>query len=67
MQREFPALSAASGRRTALRPAVRVVVFDIPQAEPDHTRRAILCTREIIRLIARWNAERGFDPPAWSR
>jgi class 3 adenylate cyclase len=63
MQREFPALSAASESRKASRSAAGGVVVGIPQPEPDDARRAILCAREIIRLIARWNAKRGFDPP----
>jgi adenylate cyclase len=63
MQREFPALSAASESRKASRSAAGGVVVGIPQPEPDDARRAILCAREIIRLIARWNAKRRFDPP----
>ncbi|ANY81245.1 hypothetical protein BB934_26025 [Microvirga ossetica] len=33
-----------------------------PQPEPDDARRAILCAREIIRLVACWNARRRFGP-----
>jgi len=40
-----------------------LLTFGIPQPEPDDARRAILCAREIIRLVARWNAKRRFDPP----
>jgi adenylate cyclase len=40
-----------------------LLIFGIPQPQPDDARRAILCAREIIRLIARWNAKRHFDPP----
>jgi len=40
-----------------------LLIFGIPQPEPDDARRAILCAREIIRLVARWNAKRRFDPP----
>lgn len=40
-----------------------LLIFGIPQPEPDDATRAILCAREIIRLVARWNAKRRFDPP----
>jgi len=40
-----------------------LLIFGIPQPEPDDARRAILCAREIIQLVDRWNAKRGFDPP----
>jgi adenylate cyclase len=40
-----------------------LLIFGVPQPEPDDARRAILCAREIIRLVARWNAKRRFDPP----
>jgi adenylate cyclase len=40
-----------------------LLIFGIPQPGPDDARRAILCAREIIRLVARWNAKRRFDPP----
>ncbi|HEV2564384.1 MAG TPA: adenylate/guanylate cyclase domain-containing protein [Microvirga sp.] len=40
-----------------------LLIFGVPQPEPDDAQRAILCAREIIRLIARWNAKRRFDPP----
>jgi len=40
-----------------------LLIFGIPQPEPDDARRAIRCAREIIRLVDRWNAKRRFDPP----
>lgn len=40
-----------------------LLIFGIPQPEPDDARRAILCAREILRLVARWNTKRRFDPP----
>jgi adenylate cyclase len=40
-----------------------LLIFGIPEPKPDDAKRAILCAREIIRLIERWNAKRRFHPP----
>ena len=40
-----------------------LLIFGMPEPKPDDAKRAILCAREIIRLIDRWNAKRRVDPP----
>jgi len=40
-----------------------LLIFGVPEPKPDDARRAVLCAREIIRLVERWNAKRRFDPP----
>jgi adenylate cyclase len=39
------------------------IVFGIPEPQPGDADRAVRCGREIVRLIANWNAKRRFDPP----
>ena len=40
-----------------------LLLFGVPEPAPDDAKRAILCAREIVRLIDRWNAKRHFNPP----
>ncbi|MGF9761269.1 adenylate/guanylate cyclase domain-containing protein [Microvirga sp. 0TCS3.31] len=40
-----------------------LLIFGVPEPKPDDAQRAIQCAREILRLVARWNAKRRFDPP----
>ena len=40
-----------------------LLVFGVPEPEPDDAKRAIGCAKEIVRLIARWNAKRHFHLP----
>jgi adenylate cyclase len=58
-----PGASGGFGAPRGMRSAAGGAVFGILQPEPDDARCAILCAREIIRLVARWNAKRRFDPP----
>lgn len=40
-----------------------LLVFGVPEPADDDAGRAILCAREILARVARWNAKRGFAPP----
>jgi adenylate cyclase len=40
-----------------------LIVFGVPEARADDAERAVRCGREILRLVASWNAKRKFDPP----
>jgi adenylate cyclase len=40
-----------------------LLIFGVPEPEPDDAKRAIGCAKEIVRLIARWNAKRHLHPP----
>ena len=40
-----------------------LIIFGVPEPRPDDADRAVRCAREILRLVERWNAKRGFDPP----
>jgi adenylate cyclase len=40
-----------------------LIVFGVPEPQPDDAERAVRCGREIVRLVASWNAKRRFDPP----
>lgn len=40
-----------------------LLIFGVPEPQPDDARRAIRCAQEILRLVALWNAKRRFDPP----
>jgi adenylate cyclase len=40
-----------------------LILFGVPEPRPDDAERAVQCGREIVRLVASWNAKRHFDPP----
>lgn len=40
-----------------------LLIFGVPEPLPDDAQRAIRCAQEILRLVARWNEKRRFDPP----
>nr|WP_281352010.1 adenylate/guanylate cyclase domain-containing protein [Microvirga makkahensis] len=70
------AIFITSFRRRVLRAASRhggvidkftgdgaLILFGVPGAGDDDAKRALDCGRTLLRLIARWNAKRRFDPP----
>ena len=40
-----------------------LLIFGVPEPAPDDAKRALGCAKEIVRLIARWNAKRHLHPP----
>lgn len=40
-----------------------LVLFGTPDPASDDAARALACGRELLDLVARWNAKRAFDPP----
>jgi adenylate cyclase len=40
-----------------------LVVFGVPQPRSDDAARALVCARELLREIDRWNLKHGFVPP----
>ncbi|WP_157961307.1 adenylate/guanylate cyclase domain-containing protein [Microvirga flavescens] len=40
-----------------------LVLFGVPSGSPSDAARALSCAHLLLRLVARWNEKRGFDPP----
>lgn len=40
-----------------------LIVFGVPEPSPDDAARALLCARNLLRQINRWNLKRRFYPP----
>lgn len=40
-----------------------LILFGVPNEQPDDACRALACGRTLLDLVARWNAKRSFDPP----
>lgn len=40
-----------------------LIVFGVPRAQEDDASRALACGHTLVRLVERWNAKRGFNPP----